>query len=178
MKLRGVAFLGAIGVILSAQTPALQIGVMYVCGPNAGFKVNSCAGPGNADVCDVESQIPGQPNQRGKSPRQQVMALVSICHVQTPAEAQAGARGGGPAAPASAQTGAGGFKVGDSVQVNTAFVWMDAKILRVNGNQYLVHAQSGADVWKPYPTELRRIGPINAEDRANGLYDLHDKVQV
>jgi len=94
MNIRGVAFLDTIGVILSAQTPALQIGVLYVCGPNAGFKVISCAGPGNADVCDVESQIPGQPSQRGKSPRQQVMALASICHVQTPAEAQAGARGG------------------------------------------------------------------------------------
>src|SRR5712691_4235225 len=178
MNIRGVAFLGAIGVMLSAQTPALQIGVMYVCGPNAGFKVTSCAGPGNGDACDVESQIPGQPNQRGKSPRGQVMALVSICHVQTPAEAQAGARGGVSAAPAGAQTGTGGFKVGDTVQVNTAFGWMDAKVLKVNGNQYFVHAQSGAEVWKPYPTELRRIGPIHAEDRANGLYELHDKVQV
>ena len=55
---------------------------------------------------------------------------------------------------------------------------MDAKVLQVNGNRYYVHAQSGADVWKPYPTELRRIGPLNAEDRANGLYQLHDRVQV
>ena len=179
MKLRGVTFLGAIGVMLSAQTPALQMGVMYVCGPNAGFKVNSCAGPGNADACDVESQIPGQPNQRGKSPRGQVMALASICHVQTPAEAQGGARGGAASpAPASAQTGAGGFKVGDTVQINTAFGWMNAKVLRVNGNQYYVHAQSGADVWKPYPTELHRIGPANAEDHANGIYDLGERVQV
>jgi hypothetical protein len=78
----------------------------------------------------------------------------------------------------AAQAGRGGFKVGDTVKIDTAFGWMDAKVLRINGNNYYVHAQSGADVWKPYPTELRRIGPINAEDRANGLYQLHDRVQV
>ena len=180
MKIRGVAFLGAIGAMLSAQTPPLQNGALYICpAVNASLKVNSCAGPGNGDACDIETHISGQPAQRGKMPRQQVTAMISVCHVQTPAEAQAGARGGSAApAPASAQTGAGGFKVGDTVQINTAFGWMDAKILRVNGNQYFVHSQSGADVWKPYPTELRRIGPINAEDRANGLYELHDKVQV
>jgi hypothetical protein len=27
-------------------------------------------------------------------------------------------------------------------------------------------------------SELRRIGPLNAEDHAHGLYDLHDRVQV
>jgi hypothetical protein len=91
MKIRGIAFLGAIGVMLSAQTTSLQFDVVYVCpAVNAALKVYSCAGPGNADACDVESHITGQPNQRGKSPRQQVMALLRLCHVQTPAEAQGG----------------------------------------------------------------------------------------
>src|SRR5262245_52202321 len=79
---------------------------------------------------------------------------------------------------ASAQAGVGGFKVGDTVQVNTAFGWVDAKVLRINGANYYVHAQSGADVWKTYPAELKRIGPLTAEDHKFGLYDLHDRVQV
>jgi hypothetical protein len=45
----------------------------------------------------------------------------------------------------------------------------------VNGASCLVHATSGADVWKRYPSE---IGQLNAEDQAHGLYDLHDRVQV
>jgi hypothetical protein len=67
VKLRGSAFLGAIGVMLSAQTPTLQFGVVYVCpAVSASLKVYSCADPGNADACDVESHISGQPNQRGR----------------------------------------------------------------------------------------------------------------
>ena len=138
MKIRGVAFLGALGVMLSAQTPALQLGVLYACGPNnvGGLKVYSCAGTGAADLCDAEVFTTGQPSQRTKSPRQQVMTVLQLCHIPTAAEAQGGARGGAaPAAPAGAQTGAGGFKVGDTVQINTAFGWMNAKVLRVNGNQ-------------------------------------------
>ena len=156
-------------MLLGAQTPAFQLNTVYQCPGGNSFKVLSCAGPGAADACDVQSYIGAQPNQRGKSSRQQVMALVPLCHVQIPGEASA--------APAG-QTGAGGFKVGDTVQINTAFGWMNATILRVNGNQYFVHAASGADVWKPYPTELHRIGPANAEDHANGIYDLGERVQV
>lgn len=109
------------------------------------------------------------------------LALAVTLSAQTPAgTAKGAARGGASTAKAGAtgQAGVGGFKVGDTVQISTAFGWMNAKVLQVNGNNYYVHAQSGADVWKPYPTELRRIGPINAEDRAHGLYQLHDRVQV
>ena len=67
---------------------------------------------------------------------------------------------------------------GDTVSINTAFGWMDAKILKANGNSYFVHAQSGAEVWKPYPTELRRIGALNDIDRAHGLFALHDRVKA
>jgi len=77
----------------------------------------------------------------------------------------------------SAQPGvadANGFKIGDTVSINTA----DAKILKANGNSYFVHAQSGAEVWKPYPTELRRIGALNDIDRAHGLFALHDRVKA
>jgi hypothetical protein len=159
---------------LLAQTPALQINTMYQCGPGQTFKVLSCAGNANTDQCDVQPYTNGQPVQRGPAPRQQVMTLLSICHVQSAAEA----KGGAAPAPAKQTVGVGGFKVGDTVQINTAFGWANAKVLQVNGANYYVHAETGADVWKPYPSELRRIGPLNAEDHAHGLYDLHDRVQV
>ena len=83
-----------------------------------------------------------------------------------------------PSKSAAPQAGAGGFKVGDTVQVNTGFGWIEGKILTVRGNSYYVHTSAGADVWKDYPAEVRRIGTPNAEDRANGVYQLHDRVQV
>jgi hypothetical protein len=169
--LRSLVFVVPMANLL-AQTPALQINTMYQCGPGMTLKVLSCAGNANTDQCDVQPYTNGQPVQRGPAPRQQVMALLSICHVQTAAEAKGGA------APATAQAGVGGFKVGDTVQINTAFGWANAKVLQVNGANYYVHAETGADVWKPYPSELRRIGPLNAEDHAHGLFDLHDRVQV
>ena len=175
--------------------------VVYVCTDGQSFKVSSCDSAANGGVCDFQNYKNGQAFQRGKALRVQLAALVPAkCHVQTAAEAQADPhrgeipapapakapavvqRGGtavaAPAAPGNAQTGIGGFKVGDTVKINTAFGWMEAKVLQVNGASYYVHATSGADVWKPYPSEVRRIGPLNAEDRAHGLYDLHDRVQV
>jgi len=165
---------------LGAQAPGLQMNVMYACPAlQATLKVYSCTGPGAGDSCDVETFIPGQPGARGKSPRQQLAAVLTVCHVQTAAEAKGAAGGGGPAgAPAGPQVGAGGFKVGDSVQVLTAGGFMDAKILQVRGNSYYVHAANGGEVWKSYPAELRRIGKLTMEDHANGQYDLNDKVQV
>src|SRR5262245_48839304 len=166
MKKLGIV-LGSIffPALLAAQS--FELGKVYQCPAGASFKVAACAGPNASDLCDVQSSLNGQ-NQAGKSSRQQILSLVPLCHLQTPAEATAAARGGSQAP--AAQTGIGGFKVGDTVQIDTAFGWMDAKVVRVNGgNSYLVHAQAGADVVKSYPTELRRIGPITAEDRANGL---------
>jgi hypothetical protein len=171
----------AIPVAVLAQTADLKLDVVYQCpAVQATMQVFSCTGPAATDSCDVQTAPQGRPATRGKSPRQQVMALLRICHLQTPAEAQGAVRGGPAAAPAQAasQAGLGGFKVGDTVQINTAFGWMNAKVMQVNGANYFVHADSGADVWKPYPSEVRRIGPLNAEDHAHGLYDLHDRVQV
>lgn len=165
-----IAFAGlAAGV--QAQTPALQIGATYQCATSQSFKVFSCTGPGNADTCDVQTYLNGQPTQRARSTRQLVMALLPVCHPQTPQEAQTGAR-------AASQPDANGFKVGDTVQINTAFGWINANILAINGNNYRVHAQSGADVTKTYPEELHRVGKLTDRDHAAGLYDLHDRVQV
>ena len=49
-----------------------------------------------------------------------------------------------PAAATRAGAGIGGFKIGDTVKINTAFGWIDAKVLKVNGNSYYVHAQNRA----------------------------------
>jgi hypothetical protein len=165
--------------LLAAQSPSLQVGTLYQCPGNNTFKVTSCAGTGPADQCDVQTSMNGQPVQSSKTPRQQVLTLAALCHPQTAAETNPGQRGPSATTQApSTQAGVGGFKVGDAVQINTAFGWANGKVLRVNGNSYYVHAQTGADVWKTYPNELRRIGPINAEDRAHGVYTLHDRVQV
>src|SRR5579862_9858487 len=162
---------------LLAQAPALQMNVVYQCPVlQATLKVFSCAGPAAGDMCDVQTSNAAQPNLRGKSTRQQVMSILPLCHLQTPAEAK-----GGPPAAAKAnpnQTGAGGFKAGDDVQILTAGGWMDAKVLQVSGNTYRLHAANGADVNKTYPAELRRIGKLTNEDHANGQWDLKDKVQV
>ncbi len=174
------AYPGA-ATILGAQTQGLQMSVMYECpAVQAALKVYSCAGPAVGDWCDVETFSRVQPAARGKSTRAQVMAMLGICHPQTAAEAKAAAASGGGAgaAPAGAQAGVGGFKVGDNVRVLTAGGFMDAKVTQVRGNSYFVHAANGADVWKSYPTELRRIGKLTTEDHANGQYDLNDRVQV
>jgi len=126
---------------------------------------------------------------RGKSTRQQVMGLLALCHLQTPAEAQAAGRGAAAPAPnqtpnqapnqAAAQNGAGpgGFKVGDTVRV-LIDGWQEAKIIAVHGRSYVVHLPNGIDVSKLWPFEVRRVGKLTAEDHAAGQYDLHDRVQV
>src|SRR5712691_1323529 len=144
--------------LLNAQTPALQLGTVYQCPAAQSFKVISCSGSGNADMCDVQSYNSGQPSVRGKSNHQQMMALVPLCHLQTPAEAQAGARGGASGSPGAAQPGsANGIKVGDAVEVVTGFGWTPAKVLAINGNSYRV-LTNGVQVTKDYPAEVRRIG--------------------
>jgi len=160
-----------------AQPPDIQFGAVYECPGGTGFKVFACAGTREGDPCEVQSYANGQPRERGQAPHQQVMLLIPVCRVQAAAGAQPGA-GNAPSQPAaSAQAGVGGFKAGDTVRVTTAGGWYEAKVVQVRGNAYLVRL-GGTEVWKSYPDELRRIGPLTAEDRSYGLYDLHDKVQV
>ena len=158
------------------QTPEIQLGATYECPGAISFKVFSCAGPANTDLCDVEATVRGQTPQRGKSTRQQVMTLVPMCHLQTPAEAQAATSGAG--APANQQADANGFKIGETVNAITAGGWYAARILRANGDSYLVRLGPSLEVWKSYPTEMRRIGPLTDVDKARGLFALHEKVQV
>src|SRR5581483_42374 len=72
---------------------------------------------------------------------------------------------------------ANGFKIGETVRAATAGGFAEAKILRAMGDRYLVRIGS-SDVWKQYPQELRRIGPLTDVDRARGLFAMRDRVQV
>jgi hypothetical protein len=82
-----------IPVAVLAQTADLKMGVVYQCpAVQATMEVFSCTGPAASDSCDVQTAPQGRPAMRGKSTRQQVMALLAICHLQTPGEAPAAAR--------------------------------------------------------------------------------------
>ncbi|HET9405792.1 MAG TPA: hypothetical protein VFO39_01000 [Candidatus Sulfotelmatobacter sp.] len=80
--------LAVLGTGALAQTPALQMNVVYVCTDGQSFKVFSCNDTTGA--CDYQNYKKGQAYQRGEALRVQLAALVPAkCHAQTPAEAQA-----------------------------------------------------------------------------------------
>jgi hypothetical protein len=181
-----------------AQTPVLQMNVIYTCTDGQSFKVFSC--DNTTGACDFQNYKKGVAYQRGQALRVQLAALLpGKCHAQTPAEAQADPHGGeippppspfqarasagsthpAPATALSSQSGPGpgGFKVGDTVRV-LSDGWQEAQVIQVRGNSYLVHMPNGIDVSKLWPTEVRRLGKLTAEDHAMGQYDVHDRVQV
>ncbi len=179
-----------------AQTPALQMNVVYVCADGQSFKVFSCDNATGA--CDYQNYKKGEAFQRGEALRVQLTALLPAkCHVQTPAEAQAdphrgeippapspfrartsvGSNGSGSAAAVNLQNGPGGFKVGDTVRV-LSDGWQEAKVMQLHGSFYVVQFSNGITVSKQWPTEVRRLGKLTAEDHAAGQYDRGDRVQV
>jgi hypothetical protein len=179
-----------------AQTPQLQTNVVYVCKDGQSFKVFSC--DNTTGACDYQNYKNGEAYQRGEALRVQLAALLPAkCHAQTAAEAQADPhRGEIPPAPSpfkarasaasngsgspgavNSQAGGGGFKVGDTVRV-LSDGWQEGKIVQVHGVSYVVHLPNGVEVSKLWPTEVRRLGKLTAEDHAMGQYDLHDRVQV
>jgi len=189
-----------------AQTPALQMNVIYVCTDGQSFKVFSCNDTTGA--CDYQNYKNGQAFRRGEALKAQLSALLPAkCHAQTPAEARtdphrgeippspspfagrAAAPRGATASPSQTAAavnpqnatagamGGGGFKVGDSVRVLTSG-WQDAKVLQVRGNLYLVRLENGTEVSKSWPIEVRRQGKLTAADHASGQWDLHEHVQV
>ena len=197
--LRGLLFAVPMASAL-AQTPALEMNVVYVCNDGQSFKVFSCNSTNGA--CDYQNYKKGQAYQRGEALRAQLAALIPAkCHAQTAAEAQAdphrgeippapspfkaGANAGGngakPTATVAASSqgapGAGAFKVGDTVRV-LSDGWQDAQVLQVHGNSYFVRMPNGVEVSKIWPHEVRRLGKLTAEDHAAGQYDVRDRVQV
>jgi hypothetical protein len=91
-KLSMPAILLAIsGAVAIAQGPVvIQPGATYECPVvRARIKIFSCAGSGDADLCDVQTYFLGNPqSSRGKSSRQQVNSLLRFCHRQTADEAK------------------------------------------------------------------------------------------
>jgi hypothetical protein len=187
-RFRDLRSSACIGAMLSlsaggihAQAPALQMNVIYECVPPYSFKFLSCTGTSANDTCDVQSLMAGHPFQRGKSTYPQVMNMLPRCHLQTPAEAQVDARNALVPLPTMAAnsggTGAGGFKVGDRVRI-LSDGWQEAQVIQVHGASYVVHLSNGVEVSKLWPMEVRRIGPLTADDHAAGQYDKGDRVQV
>ena len=166
---------------LHAQPPTPQMNVTYECMAPYSFKFLSCTGSSANDTCDVLSFYSGHPFQRGKSTYPQVQNLLPRCHLQTPAEAQADARGASTPLPNMASNaggvGPGGFKVGDTVRI-LSDGWQEAQIIQIHGASYVVHLPNGVDVSKLWPIEVRRVGKLTAEDHAAGQYDRGDRVQV
>ena len=170
-----------------AQTPALQMNVIYVCNDGVSFKVFSCASTADMAPCELQNYKNGQAFQRGALLHKQLTDLLPAkCHAQTPAEAQAdphrgeiprGAGGPGSTAAGNAQSGPGGFKVGETVRV-LIDGWQEGRVIAVHGNSYVVHLPNGIDVSKLWPIEVRRVGRLTAEDHAVGQYDSHERVQV
>jgi hypothetical protein len=191
-----ILFLAAAMASVLAQTPALQMDVIYVCKDGQSFKVFSCNTTNGA--CDYQNYKNGRAFQRGEALQVQLTVLLpEKCHAQTPAEAKADPHVGEiPPAPspfkaragatnnasgvtpaASSQSGGGGFKAGDTVRV-LSDGWQDATILQARGNSYFVRMGNGVEVSKIWPTEVRREGKLTAPDHAVGQYDRNDRVQV
>src|SRR5579863_7400384 len=104
-----------------AQTPKLEMNVVYVCSDGQSFKVFSCSDTTGA--CDYQNYKKGQAYQRGEALRVQLAALLPAkCHAQSPAEAQADPhRGEIPPAhsPFKARAGAASGGSGSAVAVNS-----------------------------------------------------------
>ena len=117
-----------------AQTPALQMNIVYVCTDGQSFKVFSC--DNTTGACDYQNYKKGQAYQRGEALRVQLVALLPAkCHAQTPAEAQADPhRGEIPPAPspfkARASAGSNGSGSTDSGE------FADQRTRRVQGRRH------------------------------------------
>ena len=173
---------------MTAQTPDLQMNVVYVCNDGLSFKVFACSSTAVMAPCELQNYKNGVANQRGVLLRKQLTDLIPAkCHIQTPAEARTdphrgeaprvGPGGGAPASTGNGQTGPGGFKVGDTVRV-LIDGWGEAKVIAVHGRAYVVHLTNGIEVSKLWPEEVRRVGKLTAEDHAAGQYDKGERVQV
>jgi len=166
--------MGTLGLVLGGPVqgqPEVKLGAVYQCAGEARLRVVSCAGPNPTDACEAELRLPGQQAERGPLTRQQLVTLLASCG---PAD---GAGGSAPAGAAN-EPDRNGFKIGDEVRAATAGGWYQAKILQRNGDSYRVRFNASAEAWKTYPSELRRNGPLNDMDRARGLFDMKEKVQV
>jgi hypothetical protein len=122
-------------------------------------------------MCQVETVASGR-RFTGNSSSADIEALMRLCRRQTPLEAQAAALGSGDGKDIN------GFKVREQVQVSTPEGWKEALIVAMNGNDYRVRLPDGKEAVKLYPAEVRRIGPPTERDRALGIFNINERVQV
>ena len=97
-----ITTLAAVAVVLpqlavAAGTPTFTLGTVYQCANGQSFVVLACAGPADADACDVQSFQGGKAFMRGKSSRAQVLALVPRCAAQGAGSPAAASPAAGPA---------------------------------------------------------------------------------
>lgn len=78
---------------------------------------------------------------------------------------------------ARAQDGIG-IEPGDTVNVATGQGFVLAIVLGRDQHVFNVRIINGPEVFKRYPAEVRRRGKSTAYDRANGIYEVDDRIQV
>lgn len=71
-----------------------------------------------------------------------------------------------------------GINPGDTVTVATGQGFVLAIVTGRQEHVFKVRIINGPEVIKQYPAEVRRRGKTTAYDRANGIYDNEDRVQV
>ena len=178
LELTCVVMLTAGACFSTAHAQQPHIGQQYQCTDGrTAIKVMQCSS-GNAPVCDLAVYENGVAQPGIRLSLTAVNDLLRLCLGNGAVQQQV--PGSLPAAASGKSEGpdSNGFKIGETVNAATAGGWYDAVILRANGNSYFVRFGPSIEVWKNYPTELRRMGPLTDVDRANGLFALHEKVQV
>ena len=71
-----------------------------------------------------------------------------------------------------------GIKAGDTVTVGTGQGWVMAIVVGAEAHDFKVRVINGPVVTKRDPAELRRRGKPTGYDRANGIYEVDDRVKV
>jgi hypothetical protein len=150
-------------------------GQFYRCADGrTGLKVVHCSN-GNPALCDIELYKDGAAQSDVRLASSNVNDLIRECiGGEVAQQGSPTLHSGGTAHGADRN----GFRIGETVNAATAGSWYPATILRADGNSYLVRPGPAVEVWKLYPTELRRIGPLTEVDKAYGLFALHEKVRV
>jgi hypothetical protein len=151
-----------------------ELNTSYQCPGEVSFKVISCAGPNSTDQCLMNTIVAGS-TIRSESSRGDIAALMSRCRVQSALETQSANRGGNVT---ELVKDANGFRIGEVVQVDNGKGWTNGRIVAINGNDYRVSMPDRTEVIKIYPVEVRRLGALTERDRALGLFNLQEKVQV
>jgi hypothetical protein len=180
---------GLAGIMLggtAAAQSSFALNTLYYCPNNVTFRVTSCAGAADTDLCGVQMFLQGNALPPGRSTRAQIKTLLPSCSTQGPV-----AGGAAPApAPAAAPYRPGGkFQENDHVKVNIRGQgWMDGTIVSiVNGIDPEYHVQvpgkgtaiateadirfvSAGDAQAAAPAAPRAAGVVSCAGKFEGRY--------